>query len=508
MKNKYRRMIGSRLVVTALAVLLEAAWLAWLLRFLAPYALVINTVLTVLAVVFVLYVASKRDEAGYKILWLIAILTFPIFGAVLYLCFGDKKTGIPLKRRLEQSRQGLGERPAQDTETEEALASDSLRISQTFRYISRLSGYPVCANTSADYCALGDTLYPVMLEELRKAERFIYLEYFIVEEGEMWDSIANILEEKAAQGVDVRMIYDDLGSLPMLPPDYSARLEARGIKCISFNPMRLFLSGTLNNRDHRKIMVIDGRVAFSGGINLADEYINAVVKHGHWKDGGFRITGPAVQSYTDMFAEFWNAFSKLPIPRAELGEAAHCPPSDGYVLPYYDSPMNRDAISNHLYMELLDQATQYAWFFTPYLMLGDTLLDAFVRAAQRGVDVRIFMPGVPDKKIIFRISRSFYRPLLAAGVKIYEYTPGFLHAKACLVDGQLGTLGTVNLDYRSLFLHFECNALFYRASLLQDLKADFLQTQSLCREITLQTLPAGLRHRLADCVLRILAPLC
>lgn len=382
------------------------------------------------------------------------------------------------------------------------------RTAQTFRYVSRLSGYPVCANSSAQYYALGDALFPAMLEELRRAERYIYLEYFIVAEGTMWNTIEEILEEKAAQGVDVRMIYDDVGSLPTLPPDYAARLEARGIRCIAFNPMRLILSGTLNNRDHRKILVIDGRVAFSGGINLADEYINVTSKHGHWKDGGFRITGPAVQSYADMFAEFWNAFSRNPIPRAELEVPKLSGPADGYVLPYCDSPMNRDAISNHLYMELLDQAVHYAWFCTPYLMPGDMLLDAFVRAAQRGVDVRIYMPGVPDKPFIFRISRSFYRPLLEAGVKIYEYTPGFLHAKACLVDDRMGTLGTVNLDYRGLFLHFECNALFYRASLLRDLKTDMAETQAKCREITLQDLPKGIRHALANGILRIIAPLC
>ena len=365
MRNRYKRIIGSRLVITVAAVLLQAAWLLWLLRFLAPYALVINTALTVLAVLFVLYVASKRDEAGYKILWLIAILAFPVFGAVLYLCFGDKRTSIPLKRRLAAARQGLGPPPAQDGAVMEALEREAPRAAQTFRYVSRLSGYPVCANQSADYYPLGDDLFPAMLEEMKRAERSIYLEYFIVDEGTMWDSMADILAEKAAQGVDVRMIYDDLGSLTTLPPGYAARLEARGIKCISFNPMRLILSGTLNNRDHRKILVIDGRVAFSGGINLADEYINAVVKYGHWKDGGFRITGAAARSYADMFAEFWNAFSKEPIPRPEPPAPAPSAPADGYALPYYDSPIHPDAVSNQLYIELLDQAVEYAWVFHP-----------------------------------------------------------------------------------------------------------------------------------------------
>lgn len=297
----------------------------------------------------------------------------------------------------------------------------------------------------------------------------------------MWGSILDILVRKAAQGIDVRMIYDDLGSLTTLPPGYAEYLRRRGIKCISFNPMKLILSGTLNNRDHRKMLVVDGKVAFSGGINLADEYINRRVKYGHWKDGGFRLEGPAVWSYARMFAEFWNASSADPIRFAGAIPSAPDARADGYVLPYYDSPTNRDAISNHLYMELLDWATQYAWFFTPYLMLGDTLLDTFVRAAKRGVDVRIFVPGIPDKRFIYRITQSFYRPLLEAGVRIYTYTPGFLHAKACLIDDEIGMLGTVNLDYRSLFLHFECNVLFFRASLLRDLKRDFMEAQALCR---------------------------
>lgn len=508
-RNRYKRIIGSRLVVTVLAVLVQLAWLWGLLKLLAPYALLINVALTVLAVLFVLYVASKRDEPAYKVLWLIFILAFPLFGTILYLCFGDKKTSWPLRRRLDRVRSGMA--PLETSpETSAALTQASPRMAQTFRYAARLSQYPSYKNTNAQYYPIGDELYPAMLEALERAEKFIYLEYFIVAEGEMWDSILNILIRKAAQGVDVRMIYDDLGSLTTLPPGYAEHLCRKGIKCISFNPMKLILSGTLNNRDHRKILVVDGTVAFSGGINLADEYINRFVKYGHWKDAGFRLEGPAVQSYVKMFAEFWNAFSPDPIISASEVPMSQdqSESGDGYVHPYYDTPTNRDAISNHLYMELLDQATEYAWFFTPYLMLGDTLLDAFVRAAQRGVDVRIVVPGVPDKPFIYRITQSFYRPLLEAGIHIYTYTPGFLHAKACLIDDEIGMLGTVNLDYRSLFLHFECNTLFYRAALLQDLKQDFIETQALCKEVMLSEQKNTIRQRLVDSILRIIAPLC
>lgn len=506
MKNRYRRIIGSRLVVTALAAAVQAVWLWGLLELLAPYALLTDAALTVLAVVFVLYVASKRDEPAYKILWLIAILSLPLFGTVLYLCFGDKKTGRPLARRLERARDAMGPHPVTAPGTEEALLAASPRMAQTFRYAAYLSRSPTFPNTDARYYPLGDDMFPAMLEALEGAGKFIYLEYFIIAEGQMWGRMLEILERKAAAGVDVRVIYDDLGSLTTLPPGYGDALRRRGIRCVDFNPMRLVLSGTLNNRDHRKILVVDGTVAFSGGVNLADEYINAYEKYGHWKDGGFRVEGAAAWGYTRMFAEFWNAFSpeKITLPLCPAPAA----PADGFIHPYCDMPTNHDAVSNHLYMELLDQAAEYAWFFTPYLMLGDTLLDTFVRAAQRGVDVRIYVPGVPDKPFIYRITRSFYRPLLRAGVRIFTYTPGFLHAKACLVDGQAGMLGTVNLDYRSLFLHFECNALFYRASLLQDLRRDFEATEAKCREVTEADCGRGLGSRLADCLLRIIAPLC
>ena len=258
------------------------------------------------------------------------------------------------------------------------------------------------------------------------------------------------------------------------------------------------------------MLIIDGRVAFSGGVNLADEYINQVEKFGHWKDIGFMLTGEAVGSYTRMFAEFWNAFAGERVPDAYLTAPALAPagPADGYVLSYYDSPLRPDAASNELYIDLLSQAQDTAWFYTPYLMPGHALLDAFIRAARRGVDVRIIVPGVPDKKLVYRMTRSYYPVLLEAGVRIFEYTPGFVHAKASLIDGVVGTVGTVNLDYRSLFLHFENNSLFYRASLLDDLGADFLATQEKCVERTVENIGRSFRKWLVDGILRIFTPLC
>ena len=349
-----------------------------------------------------------------------------------------------------------------------------------------------------------------MLADIRAARAFIYLEYFIVTPGVFWDTIVEALEEKVRQGVDVRVMYDDLGSISTFNLANAMELQKKGIPCVPFNPI-IAVKGTLNYRDHRKMLIIDGEIAYTGGVNLADEYINRIVRFGHWKDTGVRLTGAPARSYLHMFLTFWNAFSGQSAPMTLLlpdRTRAPEPKDGGYVLSYYDSPLNREATTNQLYIDLLSQSPEYAWFFTPYLMPGDDLTDALVSAAHRGVDVRILMPGIPDKKLIFRMSHSFYQVLLTEGVKIYEYAPGFIHAKGFLSDDIVGAVGTVNLDYRSLFLHFENNSLFYRAPLLADLKADFLATQEKCVQIQpLEAKKYSLRWIL-DGILRIFAPLC
>lgn len=496
-----------RILAAIPALLLQGLWLFSLAKWLAPYAPFLNLGLSLLAFLFVLYLNANRDEGAYKMLWLLVILALPVMGAFLYLCFGNRRTSRPLARRLRRASTELPP-PIQDEAAQRALEQESLRVFQTMQYLSKKTGYSVQFNESAQYFPLGELAWKSMLEDLSHAEHFIFLEYFIVAEGEMWNAITNILVQKAAAGVDVRVLYDDLGSISTYSLQNGKTLRDAGIRCMPFNPL-VFLKGTLNNRDHRKMMVIDGTIAYSGGINLADEYINGFAKYGHWKDIAFRITGAPASAYCRMFSEFWNAFALEKVPTDDLLELFERPfPPDGYVLSYYDSPMQTDAVSNNLYIELLSQATKRAWFYTPYLMLGDTLRDAFVRAAQRGVDVRILMPGIPDKKLVYRISHSYYGELLAAGITIYEYTPGFLHAKACLVDDDLCTIGTVNLDYRSLFLHFENNALFYRASLQRDLEKDFLETQAVSRKVSPKDLPRGFWNAVLDGILRIFAPLC
>ena len=490
------------------AVLLQILWLFLLCTWLAPWAAAIDLALSILSFLFVLYLITKQGESTYQILWLLVIFTFPLTGAILYLLFGNKRATKPLQRKLDRAEK-LPPDPRDAKPVYAALTGENKRLAQTFRWLEDKTGQPPQVNRGAVYYPLGDEMFPHMLEELRRAERFIFVEYFIIDNGLMWDSMVEILAEKAAQGVDVRVLYDDLGSISTYTKRDGEKLRQKGIRCVSFNPL-VVLRGTLNCRDHRKMLIIDGRVAFSGGVNLADEYINQVEKFGHWKDIGFQLTGEAVGSYTRMFAEFWNAFAGERVPDAYLTASVPAPmgPADGYVLSYYDSPLRPDAASNELYIDLLSQAQDTAWFYTPYLMPGHALLDAFIRAARRGVDVRIIVPGVPDKKLVYRMTRSYYPVLLEAGVRIFEYTPGFVHAKASLIDGVVGTVGTVNLDYRSLFLHFENNSLFYRASLLDDLGADFLATQEKCVERTVENIGRSFRKWLVDGILRIFTPLC
>lgn len=501
--------IMRRVLIVIPAVALQVLWHVLLVKWLAPYAPLIVSLVSVAAVFMVLFIVIKRDESTYKLLWLLIILTMPLVGALLYLFFGNKRTAKPLKKRLQSVESSGDPHPLPVGET--PFAGEK-RMEQTIRWLERKTGYPLCKARPVRYYPLGDDMFPDMLRDMKSAKRSIYIEYFIIEPGQMWDAMMEVLEDKLRQGVDVRVMYDDLGSISSFNFSNARELTQKGIPCVPFNPL-LALKGTANYRDHRKMLIVDNEIAYSGGINLSDRYINLEHPYGHWKDTGFRLTGEGVHSFTHMFLTFWNAFAlkkgeagtPMPVPQ----DSAEAPrETDGYVLSYYDSPLEHDATSNQLFIDLLSQSTDYAWFFTPYLMLGDDLMAAMLAAARRGVDVRIIMPGIPDKKLIFRMSRSFYQVLLNGGVKIYEYTPGFVHAKSFVSDDKVATIGTVNLDYRSLFLHFENNSLFYRSSIVEKIKEDFLATQALCSEVQPYDKRRYSRRWAVDGLLRIFAPLC
>ncbi len=513
-----KKIIG-RIIIVIPALALQVVWFYLTLGLLnrvtkGHLGEIINGIFTVLAVFFVARLIARRDESSYKLLWVLVIVALPVLGAMLYFTLGNKTTGRALRRKLQKTASELkglydGEQ-LRNTGNLDEIEKEDVRLSQTLSFITESTGFPVLKNDSSKYYPFGEMMFADMCEDLKRAESFIFIEYFIIQSGKFWGTITEILAERVQVGVDVRVMYDDLGSIATYSVKDITELSKLGIKCVPFNPF-LLIKSQLNNRDHRKIMVIDGKVAYSGGVNLADEYINEKQMFGRWKDIGFRVTGKAVACYTYMFAEFWNAFAHDKISDEELKkvaalEEASCQ-DNGYILPYYDSPMRDEHTSNILFTEVLSTAKDYVWFYTPYLMLGDALFDAFIRAARRGLDVRIIMPGIPDKKLVYRLSRSYYEDLLKAGVKIYEYTPGFVHAKAFVSDDKLAGIGTVNLDYRSLFLHFECSSIFYKADIVKELKADYLNTLKECKERSLEDINRKLIHKLINNFLRVLAPL-
>jgi cardiolipin synthase len=509
----YKKVITSRIVVTAVMILMEFAFMLGIFVRAIRHSEIIMTAFYLLGFLYVIYLVSKDENASYRIGWLILILTLPPLGTFLYMLWGDKKPSRKLRNRLENSYKEFDAYLAGNEEVYRTLEKENPRVTATAKYIKKTSRYPLHQNTHVTYYPLGEEMFEAMLEEMKKAEHFIFLEFFIVEEGEMWGRMLEVLLEKARQGVEVRMLYDDMGSVALLPFDYAKKLEEMDthIKCIPFNPVVPFLAMVMNNRDHRKILVVDGNIGFTGGVNLADEYINAREKYGHWKDSGLKLVGEGVWNLTVMFMEMWNACSETKlIPEMHVPKIVNDSEQEehmGFVLPYGDDPLDDENVGEDTYIEIINQAKDYVYIITPYLILDDEMKRALIMASKRGVDVRIVTPGIPDKKVVFRLTRANYLPLLKAGVKIYEYTPGFVHAKSFLSDDNVGVVGTINLDYRSLYLHFECAVWMYQVPALIDLKKDTLETIEKSRRVYEEDVHTKGIGRLFDGLLRVMAPL-
>ena len=505
--NKLLKKLFSRTVVTALLIVIQVAWLAALLLQLGNSLPAIQTVLRILSLVAILFVIKSDMNPSYKIGWILLIAVLPILGGLMYVFFGNKR---PTKNMREMLRAQL-EKSAEYLGTQESITGElDGGAAGLFKYLEGSAGYPTAKNTTVRYYRVGEEMYADILPELEKAEKFIFLEYFIIRPGEMWDGVLEILKRKAAAGVDVRIIYDDMGCIDILPANYNATLEGWGIRTMAFNRFVPAVSLVMNNRDHRKITVIDGKVGFTGGINISDEYINAKERFGHWKDTGLMLKGPGVFNLTLMFLEMWNAFNKdgdnyadfIPSAFEEKGDG-----SDGYVLSFSDSPLDNESVGESVYTDMLYQAKDYIYITTPYLAIDSELQTALCMAAKRGVDVRMITPGIPDKKLVYRLTRSYYPTLLRAGVKIYEYTPGFIHAKSFVCDDKLCVVGTINMDYRSLYLHFECGTLMYNNPEIKQIKKDDLDTMEKCRKVELSDMKTNFLGELLDSFLRSIAPL-
>ena len=462
--------------------------------------------ITVLAVVWII---GNRSNPGYKLGWVILILVFPLFGGIAYMLFGGNRLSRYNQKRLKvmqyKIKQNLGEECRSDV-FQEVAGPEAGHIA---RYLERVACCPVYGNTATKYYPLGDDCYDDILQALEQAERYIFVEYFIIEEGMFWNSVLDVLERKAAQGVEVRVIYDDIGSLFTLPADYNRRLEQRGIHCRVFNRLVPVVSLRQNNRDHRKYLIVDGKIAFTGGINMADEYINVKKRFGHWKDSAIRLQGDAVWSMTVSFLSMWD-FTEGSVEEYSPFRADPAPltPAGGYVQPYSDCPWDEEPVGQTVYLKLINRAREYVYITTPYLVIDYSTTLALASAAKSGVDVRIITPHIPDKKTVFQVTRSCYPELVEAGVKIFEYEPGFIHGKNFVVDDRYATVGSINMDYRSMFLHFENSVLLYDTPTIQDIKRDFLETQAVSIPITPAVCKAVPWYKqVLRNVLRVFAPL-
>lgn len=514
--NKIKKFLNSfvmrlnninRFIFVGLFILIQIAVITLVVVFLQEQSTKIYMILMALSFLVVLWILNGNSNPSYKIAWMLPILILPIFGGLFYLMFGGNK----LSDRERRKMRNVGERMSSVLKSDENIISelkneDITAYHQSY-YITNYAFCPVYKNTDVKFLSLGEIKFEYLKRELKNAKKFIFLEYFIIGEGKMWGEILSILKDKVKEGVDVRVLYDDLGCSMTLPHQYEKRLRKMGIKCCVFNEFIPVLSLRWNNRNHRKIAVIDGNVAFTGGINLADEYINAYEKHGHWKDCAIMLKGDAVWGFTVMFLSMWDyvANTKTDV---EMYRPTEKVVANGFVQPFTDCPLDNEPVGETIYLNLIAQAKNYVYINTPYLILDNEMVTILCNSAKSGVDVRIVTPHIADKVYVHAVTRANYQILVESGVKIYEYTPGFIHAKTFVVDDKYAVVGTVNLDYRSLYLHFECGAWLYNVSCIKDIYNDYIETLKKCELMTLEKVKAvSFIKKLTRSVLRVFAPL-
>ena len=505
--------LGLIVVLILLQLLLFLSFFAWFRQYLTHYE-VLRGIFTF---AMVIYLFNSSMDSSAKLTWMMIIAVAPFFGTMFLLYsrvnFGQNVLHDKVEEMIRRTRKLL---PQRETVLQE-LERDPYGTEDLHHYLNRQGCFPVYNDTEVTFFPLGEDKFEAMLEELEKAREYIFMEYFIIEEGLMWGRILDVLSRKAKEGVDVRVMYDGMCEITTLTYDYAERLASLGIKAKAFSPVRAFISTHYNYRDHRKILSIDGRVAFTGGVNLADEYINEIERFGHWKDTAVMLKGDAAASLTLSFLQMWNVTEERPDfspcerlaeeqkERWAQGQAAQ---TKGYVMPYADSPLDSDKVGETVYMDLFGRATDYVHIMTPYLILDDELETAIRYAAQRGIDVKLILPGIPDKGMAWALAKSHYRRLVNAGVKIYEYTPGFVHAKVAVSDDCRAVVGTINLDYRSLYHHFECAAYLYQVDCIPQIEEDFQKTLAKCREVTDESITNEKTFmKLKGYIMKLVAPL-
>lgn len=498
-----------RLLIVLLFFLVQIAIIVLGIIYVRDYYPYIYFLFLFISVVIVLFIISNRSNPSYKISWLVLILIFPVFGGFMYLLFGNKKMNRRQKKMVTKMNNLIEAATKKTEDILDQLENENLDAHKQSLYIKNATGFGPYQNCQLQYFPSGEGALDSLINEIKKAKKFIFIEYFIIAEGQIWSKILDILVHKVSEGLDVRVIYDDMGSIATLPHNYERKLRDLGIKAFAFNRFLPFLNARINNRDHRKMLIIDGSSAFTGGINLADEYFNLKNRFGYWKDNCLLIKGDAVCSMTLMFLTFWSVLTgQFEDFKPFLTKSTELRISDrGVVQPYADSPLDDEAVGENVFLNMMGRAKKRVYITTPYLILDNEMIMAFCNAAKQGLDVRIVTPGIPDKKYVFQVTRSYYRRLIEAGVKIYEYIPGFIHQKVFLADDDFLTIGTINLDFRSLYLHFENGVWIYNSSVIADVDDDFQNILSNSKLISLDDTKTGLLNRLWVSFLRGFATL-
>ena len=509
--SRWGKILLNRKVPILLFFLLELAFLVFSYLSLQEHFPSIILWEHLLSVFTFFYLLNRSMDSRSKLSWVIIIALFPIFGtALLYFSLAD--LGVRrLKKRLEDATVQASDHLSTDPGVADYLSQSDRQLQKLAYFLEHSPAqFPIYRNTEVTYFPLGDDMLPALLEDLKKAERYIFMEYFIIDEGIMWGEILTILEEKAKAGLDVRVMFDGMNEMTTLSYDYIERLHKVGIKAQAFSPVKPVLSTYYNYRDHRKITVIDGQVAYTGGVNIADEYVNKRERFGHWKDTALRLDGSAVQTLKALFLTMWTVTGIEDKTDVEyyLQEKPQQRKSQGFVLPYGNSPLTYHKVAENVYLHLLNTSTNYVYIMTPYLILDDELVRAMTFAARRGVDVRIIMPGIPDKQYAFDIATTYFKALLEAGVRIFRYTPGFVHAKVYVSDAKQAVVGTINTDYRSLYQNFEDGIYLYKNLEVIKIEQDFEKTQALSEEVTLESLSKmPMAHRLGGYLFSLIGPL-
>lgn len=510
MRKLYRHLYSNKFMAMLMFLIQVAAFVAMYI-WISDYSKVLFGLTTILSAVLIIIEINRIEESTFKITWITLIAIIPIFGALFYLYTQTRGISNNIDEDYRRAQEANKKYLIQDETVIKNIALTDKNENGFARYLSKFGGSPAYSNTAVQYYSIGERMFEDIKKELLKAKKFIFMEFFIINNSDrMWREVFDILKQKVRQGVEVRIIYDAMGCIVTLPSHYDAVLERAGIKCRVFSPITPLISTHQNNRDHRKIIVVDGESAFCGGINLADEYINEKLRFGHWKDTGFMLRGEAVAGFTAMFLNMWNINAEKTEDNGEFIEASkqYSVDTAGFVIPFGDTPFDDVYVGKRAYINNLNNASHYTYIMTPYLVLDDEMYESMKYAAQRGVDVKIILPHIPDKRYAFYLARTYYKRLISAGIEIYEYTPGFVHAKMSISDGRKAIVGTINHDYRSLYLHYECAAYMMDVPAVLDIERDFLDTLEKSQKITLEDIKHfNIFTKIIGHIIKLFAPL-